>query len=145
MSYRWFDGFLSCVLPGNYRVRSNYRNFTRLLPLARKSHTPTTSQLADLRFFFRKKRDSFFRRSTTPLELGLWGCGTCVQYLQSGPAYSKVHESGKNTALVYLPSILPVRLLKYASTTQNTTTTHNNQHEPLPPYPPAASALSLHG
>ena len=20
MSYRWFDGFLSCVLPGNYRV-----------------------------------------------------------------------------------------------------------------------------
>ena len=33
-----------------------------VLPLA-------PSQLADLRFFFRKKRDSFFRRSTTPLVL----------------------------------------------------------------------------
>jgi hypothetical protein len=30
------------------------------------------------------------------------------------------------------------------STTQNTTT-HNNQHELLPPYPSAALALSLHG
>jgi len=26
-----------------------------------------------------------------------------------------------------------------------TTATHKNQHEPLPPYPPAALALSLHG
>ena len=32
--------------------------------------------------------------------------GILPDYLQSGPAYSKVHESGKNTALVYLPSIL---------------------------------------
>jgi hypothetical protein len=31
------------------------------------------------------------------------------------------------------------------ATTQNKTTTHNNQHEPLPPYPSAALALSLHG
>jgi len=31
------------------------------------------------------------------------------------------------------------------ATTQNTTTTRNNQHEPLPPYPSAALTLSLHG
>ena len=31
------------------------------------------------------------------------------------------------------------------ATTQNTTTTHNNQHELPPPYPTAALALSLHG
>jgi hypothetical protein len=31
------------------------------------------------------------------------------------------------------------------ATTQNTTTTHNNQHEPLPAYPSAALALSLQG
>jgi hypothetical protein len=31
------------------------------------------------------------------------------------------------------------------ATTQNTTKTHNNQHEPPPPYPSAALALSLHG
>ena len=30
------------------------------------------------------------------------------------------------------------------ATTQNTTTTHNNQHEPPLPYPSAALALSLH-
>ena len=33
--------------------------------------------------------------------------GILPDYLQSGPVYSKVHESGKNTALVvYLPSII---------------------------------------
>jgi len=31
------------------------------------------------------------------------------------------------------------------ATTQNTITTHNNQHEPPLPYPSAALALSLHG
>jgi hypothetical protein len=31
------------------------------------------------------------------------------------------------------------------ATTQNTTTTHNNQHELPSPYPTAALALSLHG
>jgi hypothetical protein len=31
------------------------------------------------------------------------------------------------------------------ATTQNTTTTHNNQHEQLPPYSPAAFPLSLYG
>jgi hypothetical protein len=31
------------------------------------------------------------------------------------------------------------------ATTQNTTTSHNNQHELLPPYPSAALALSLYG
>jgi hypothetical protein len=31
------------------------------------------------------------------------------------------------------------------ATSQNTTTTHNNQHEPPLPYPSAALALSLHG
>jgi hypothetical protein len=31
------------------------------------------------------------------------------------------------------------------ATTQYATTTHNNQHALLPPYPPAALALSVHG
>ena len=31
------------------------------------------------------------------------------------------------------------------ATTQNTTTKHNNQHEPPTPFPSAALALSLHG
>ena len=37
--------------------------------------------------------------------------------------------------------------LRYPTMSQDTknTTTHNNQHEQAPPYPPAALALSLHG
>ena len=37
--------------------------------------------------------------------------------------------------------------LRYPTASQDTknTTTHNNQHEQAPPYPPAALALSLHG
>ena len=63
--------------------------------------------------------------------------GILPDYLQSGP--------GKITALVYLPYLTgPYRATKIREN-KNTTTTHNNQHEPLPPYPPAASALSLHG
>ena len=54
-----------CGSEGSYRTVFG----NSVLSLARKSHTPTTSQLADLRFFFQKKRDSFFRRSTTPLVL----------------------------------------------------------------------------
>jgi hypothetical protein len=54
---------------------------------------------------------------------------------------------GKSISMGEVP--YSTKLVKYSAlpqaTTQNTTTTHKNQHEPLPPYPSAALALSLHG
>jgi hypothetical protein len=49
------------------------------------------------------------------------------------------HELG---ALLYKMGKISTLL---QATTQNTTTTHKNQHEPPLPYPSAALALSLHG
>jgi hypothetical protein len=50
--------------------------------------------------------------------------------------------------LVWLGAVLyKLGKLRYPTASKDTknTTTHNNQHEQAPPYPPAALVLSLHG
>jgi hypothetical protein len=85
----------------------------------------------------------------------------CLMLLTTPPmhidasAILGVSISASNLALKWGESISMGEVLyakkwvKYSTlpqaTTQITTTTHNNQHEPLPPYPSAALALSIYG